>query len=173
MRYLLVLGFLLTNIVFTNGQDTVNLPLADASDGLTEDGFAEEFRKEYEKRIRKTHINGFYIPADLPDAIRILDEIVDEEGKNKFASQIDTFAVNNVFFSFGRWINVNWGMEQGSRLTVTLNKLGVSYPDDMTRLIMYAWHRHLNKKPLEIEELVKKVTQERYKREAEARKKVQ
>ena len=65
MRYLLAFGFLLTNIVFTNGQDTVNLPLADASDGLTEDGFAEEFRKEYEKRIRKSHINGFYIPTNL------------------------------------------------------------------------------------------------------------
>lgn len=131
--------------------------------------FEEQYRQEYLARIQKSHINGFYIPTDLQDAIRILDEIVDEQGKQKFASRVDSVAVNKVFFSFGRWITLNWGMEQGSRLTVALNKIGVSYPDDMTRLIMYAWHRHLNKQPIEIETLVNKVVHERLIREEQTR----
>ncbi len=131
--------------------------------------YEEQYLQEYQKRIQKSHINGFYIPDNLKDAIRILDEIVDEPGRRKFASQVDTTAVNKVFFSFGRWININWGMEQGSRLTVSLNKHGVSYPDDMTRLIMYAYHHHLNKQPYNIDSLVEKVIQERLDKEKKAR----
>lgn len=136
-----------------------------AQDSLT---YEEAYMAEYQERIRKSHINGFYIPVDLADAIRILDEIVDEKGKAKFSARPDSVAVNGVFFSFGRWININWGMELGSRLTVSLNDLGVSYPEDMTRLIMYAFHRHLNSQPFEIEELVRMVIEERREREQEA-----
>lgn len=130
--------------------------------------YADQFQKEYEVRIQKSHINGFYIPKDLPDALRILDEIVDEEGKAKFAARPDSIAVKHVFFSFGRWINVNWGMEFGSRLTVALNKLGVSYPDDMVRLVMYAYHKHLRKETLDVPVLVDRVIAERKVQEREA-----
>lgn len=123
--------------------------------------YEDQYQLEYEKRIQKSHINGFYIPTDLPDAIRILEEIVDEEGKQRFASRTDSIAVNRVFFSFGRWININWGMEFGSRLTVALNQLGVSYPDDMVRLIMYAFHRHLRNEDLNVDQLVERVIEER------------
>lgn len=130
--------------------------------------YEDQFQQEYEKRIQKSHINGFYIPKDLPDALRILEEIVDEEGKQKFASRPDSVAVNSVFFSFGRWININWGMEFGSRLTVSLNQLGVSYPDDMVRLIMYAFHRHLRQQDMDVEFLVERVIAERKARDLKA-----
>lgn len=133
-----------------------------AQDSLT---YEEQYQQAYLKRIKKSHIKGFYIPKDLPDAMRILDEIVDAEGKQKFAVRPDSIAVNKVFFSFGRWININWGMELGSRLTVALNHLGVSYPDDMIRLIMYAYHRHLNQQPMDIDLLVNRVIEERMKKE--------
>lgn len=168
MKYVLIIMVFFSGMAFAFGQDSLDL----YTDSTTESKFEEQYREAYEKRIRKSHIDGFYIPTDLNDAIRILDEIVDEQGKKKFASQTDTFAVNNVFFSFGRWININWGMEQGSRLTVALNKLGVSYPDDMTRLIMYAWHRHLNNEPLNLDTLVNEVIQERKQREEKVRKQI-
>ncbi len=141
-----------------------------AAVGLGQDTltYEEAYMAEYQQRIRKSHINGFYIPEDLNDAIRILDEIVDEEGKAKFSARPDSVAVNGVFFSFGRWININWGMELGSRLTVALNELGVSYPEDMIRLIMYAYHRHLNGQPLKIDQLVQMVIDERLEREQKA-----
>lgn len=165
MKYILVSLILLVSSWAVSGQDSLKLP-DDPSDKMS---FEEQYQQEYLVRIQKSHINGFYIPKDLPDALLILDEIVDEQGKQKFATQMDSVAVNKVFFSFGRWINLNWGMEQGSRLTVALNKLGVSYPDDMTRLIMYAWHDHLNKQPVKTEDLVDRVVQERLTREDKAR----
>src|SRR5680860_528392 len=170
MKFYFMSFMLLLGTVNAYCQDSLSLPAdttieaglhryggTSPADVTAEAGFEEQYRQEYLKRIQKSHINGFYIPQNLPDAMRILDEIVDDEGKEKFASREDSVAVNHVFFSFGRWINMNWGMEQGSRLTVALNELGVSYPDDMTRLIMYAWHRHLNRVPLNAEQLVNRV----------------
>ncbi len=165
MKYLFVSLVFLVSPLGAYCQDSLTLPV----DSTDKTSFEEQYKQEYLVRIQKSHINGFYIPKDLPDAIQILDEIVDDQGKQKFATQVDSVAVNKVFFSFGRWINLNWGMEQGSRLTVALNKLGVSYPDDMTRLIMYAWHDHLKKQPLKIEALVDRVVQERLTREDVAR----
>lgn len=127
----------------------------------------EKIQKEYQQRIRKTHINGFYIPRDLQDALRILDEVIEESGRRKFAEQEEDFAVQNVFFSFGRWININWGMEKGSRLTVALNNLGLTYPDDMVRFVMYAYHRHLNRREFSTEDLVTKVKDIRLVRQKE------
>lgn len=158
MRFFIIIGLvLLIRPLALSGQDS----LSHTSDTTVETSFEQQYQQEYLKRIQKSHINGFYIPVDLKDALRILDEIVDERGKQKFRSRVDSVAVNKIYFSFGRWINVNWGMEQGSRLTVALNKLGVSYPDDMTRLIMYAWHRHLNQQPLDADSLTERVIHER------------
>lgn len=117
----------------------------------------EKFQIEYQKRIKKSHINGFYIPKDFEEALAQLDELIESEGKQKFASQPEAFAVNNVFFSFGRWILVNWGLEEGSRLTVALNEIGLSYPDDMVRAIMTGYHRKLNQQPILLTSLVKEV----------------
>lgn len=166
MRFFILIGLvLLIQPWVLSGQDTLSLP----ADSTAEASFEEQYQQEYLKRIQKSHINGFYIPVDLQDALRILDEIVDEKGKQKFRSREDSVAVNGIYFSFGRWINLNWGMERGSRLTVALNKLGVSYPDDMTRMIMYAWHRHLNHQPLALDSLVERVIQERVARAQKAK----
>lgn len=131
----------------------------------------EKIMQEYQKRIRKSHINGFYIPVDLDDALRMLDEIVDEQGKRKFMSQEEDYAVSNVFFSFGRWINVNWGIEGGSRLTVALNKLGLDHPDDMVYFLMHSFYRHLKNQDLESEDLIRKIVEKRREREKAGRNK--
>ena len=53
------------------------------------------------------------------------------------------------------WIIHNWGLYDGSRLTKYMNELGIFDPDDMAGFLIIAYHRSLNKKPLEIKELVK------------------
>lgn len=151
MSRILICGmfFLCTGILW--GQDSLSIE--------------EQIQQEYQKRIRKSHINGFYIPVDLKDAIRMFDEIVDESGKRKFASREEDFAVSNVFFSFGRWININWGIEGGSRLTVALNKLGLSHPDDMVYFLMHAYYRHLKNMDLQTEFLIDEIKGKRKERE--------
>lgn len=157
MRQFLILGIFFLCLGVVHGQDSLSIE--------------EQILKEYQKRIRKSHINGFYIPEDLEDALRMLDEIVDESGKRKFASREEDYAVSNVFFSFGRWINVNWGIEGGSRLTVALNKLGLSHPDDMVYFLMHTYYRHLKNRDLEIESLVGQIKEKRKEREREERNK--
>lgn len=153
MKGFWIVGFLFIFFLDMKAQDTLS--------------YEEKYRMEYEKRIQKSHIDGVYIPEDLEDAHRILDEIIEESGKVKFASQDEEFAVKNVFFSFGRWILINWGLEQGSRLSASINKMGLNYPDDMVLLIMFTYHRKLNNRPLETGELVNSIPGVRLKKESE------
>ncbi|WP_236978416.1 DUF6794 domain-containing protein [Membranihabitans maritimus] len=151
MRYLFFIALSIVLSIPMYSQDTLT--------------YEEKFELEYQKRIKKSHIDGFYIPKDHLDALRILDEIIEEPGKARFASQSESFAVNNVFFSFGRWMLVNWGLDRGSRLSVALNNLGLNYPDDMVRFLMISYHRKLNNKSPNTEDLIQSIPLARKERE--------
>lgn len=135
----IVLLFLLTPLVSWSQQDSLY----------------QSFRQEYDRRIQLSHINGRYIPTDLDDAIKTLDQIVDDTGKYKFKYQPEEVAVRKIHFSFGKWMIVNWGFYEGSRLSHFLKGKGISYPDDMAQVLMICFHRHLNQKPLEFDQLAK------------------
>ncbi len=128
----------------------------------------EKIQLEYQKRIVKSHINGVFIPPDYSSALELLDEIIEPKGKMKYSEQPEDYAVNNVFFSFGRWLLINWGIEEGSRLTVSLNKLGLTFPDDMVRAIMVGYHRKLNRRPVDIEKIVEEVVEYRLQKTSES-----
>jgi hypothetical protein len=130
--------------------------------------YAQRYEIEYQQRIKLQKINGRYIPKDVDDAIAELDKIVDMVGKAKFKAQSEEIAVRQIHFSFGRWMIVNWGFYEGSRLSHYLRGMGVTYPDDMASLLMTGFHRHLNNKPLGLEELAKGYAEKRRK-EVEAR----
>ncbi len=117
--------------------------------------FQKNFESTYEQRIRKSQINGHYIPRDVKDAMAHLDHIVDHNGKLRFRIQEEEKAVRTIHFSFGRWMMLNWGFYEGSRLSHHLKGLGISYPDDMAATLMHCYHRKLNDKPLEFETLAK------------------
>lgn len=142
MKWFLYIIFLFS-LIPGNGQDTLS--------------YEEKYKIEYQKRIRKSHINGFYIPKDHKDALRILDEIIEDPGKARFAFQKEEYAVKNVFFSFGRWLLVNWGLNRGSRLSANLHEMGLEHPDDMVWFLMITYHRKLNNRPLDIEALIKEI----------------
>ncbi len=124
----------------------------------------EEFERQYKWRIRQEYLFGTYIPKDLTDAFIQLNRLIDEESKAKFRSMSEDQVVHKLFFSFGRWIVHNWGFYGGSRLSHFLRGLGVYHPEDQAALIMIAYHRNLNRKPLDIKGLVEHFQQ---KREAE------
>lgn len=106
-----------------------------------------------EKRIQMEYINNVYIPKDLTDALRELDSKMDAAGKEKFAGMTEADASTKVYFSFGRWMSVNWGMEEGSRLTQFFNNQGIAKVEDMIRILMVSYHRHVNKQELRTTEL--------------------
>ena len=120
----------------------------------------EEFKKNYQQRIRKESINGVYIPKDVPDAFVQLNELIDEDSKQKFRKVHEDTAVTKLHFSLGRWIIRNWGFYEGSRLSHYLRtNLDIYHPEDMARFLIITYHRNLNRKPLNVKELVEKIHQ--------------
>ena len=125
--------------------------------------FQQQYELEYAQRIKKTHINGRYIPKDLDEALQELDRIVESVGKAKFKAQPEEVAVKKVHFSFGKWIIVNWGFYEGSRLSHFLKSKGIAHPDDMASTLMICFHRYLNQRPLEFDALASDCEQRRKK----------
>jgi hypothetical protein len=124
----------------------------------------------YRSNIKKTRINGVYIPKNLEEAFRELDGLSEEKDRIKFRLADEQTVAKKLFFGLGRWMSYNWHFEAGSRFTVYLNGLGIVYPDDMTTFMLISYHRHLNKKDLEIEKRVKEIQVMRAKQKDEERK---
>ncbi len=126
-----------------------------ASNSVAQNGtdYRSQQEAEYSARVKLAEINGRYIPKNIGDAMIELDKIVDSGGKTKFKSQPEKEGVRRIHFSFGKWMIVNWGFYEGSRLSHYLREKGITYPDDMADALMTFYHRHLNGQPLGIDEM--------------------
>ena len=141
--------------------------------GISSIGFAqtpEEFEANYAKRIKLEEINGVYIPFDLEDAFAELNRLSDPQGIAKFKSAHED-SIAESHFGLQQWIQFNWGLDEGSRLSHYLKSKGISVPDDMSRVVVLTYHRKLNGKPLMLEQEVALITQrmaeEKAKRDAQ------
>jgi hypothetical protein len=114
----------------------------------------EEYERNYQFRIKQTTLLGQYIPKDMFDAFRELDKLTDSESKAKFKSMNEADAEQKLLGRFGRWMIMNWGFYEGSRLSHVLKSSGVYHPDDMASFLIITYHRNLNKKELGIKELI-------------------
>lgn len=126
---------------------------------------AEElaFKKRYESNIRKTYINKVYIPKDLSEAFKELQELAKKESIDKFKNAEESFVIPRIHMGLGRWIILHWNLYDGSRIGHIVKEYGVSYPDDQAIFILTTFHRHLNNKPLNIEALVERLVTKRQK----------
>ena len=110
--------------------------------------------ERYEWRLKQEKLYGIYIPRDLTDAFVELNKRIDAESKAKFKNAPEDLVAKKLHFSLGRWMMVNWGFYEGSRLTAFLNKLDIHHPDDMARFLIITFHRSINRTPLEVKSLV-------------------
>ena len=110
----------------------------------------------YEERIRKQRLNGHYIPYDIKDAMRELEEITSTGSQNAYAEREEDFVVHKLYFSFGRWLGLNWSLYEGSRLSAYFRDLGVDEADGQIEMLMRLYHRHLNDKELDVKQLAEK-----------------
>lgn len=113
---------------------------------------AEEMEKEYQSNIRKSRINGVYIPQDIGDAIDEILRLSPPESIMKFKNGDEELVVEKLHFGLGKWLALKWNFEYGSRYSHYLKEMGVSYPDDMIRFTIRSLHRHLNGTPMELKE---------------------
>ncbi len=119
----------------------------------TADQLQAEANKVYAKRLTQEKIDGHYIPRDVLDAMRELDKITSTSSQAAYASRPEDFVVKKLYFSFGRWLGVNWGLYDGSRLSAHLRDMGVDQPDGQIDLLMRLYHRHLTDKELGVKDL--------------------
>jgi|SRR6185436_5537612 len=137
MIKIFITAFFITTIVISYAQNT-----------------PEEYQKIYEERIKLERINDVYIPKDLDDAMKELDRLTnDKAAENLKASPEDTIA-SKLHFSLGRWMLINWSLDEGSRLSAYLKVKGLSFPDDMMDLLIRCWYRHISHLPLNENKLV-------------------
>lgn len=125
---------------------------------------AAEYEAEYARRIQLETINDVYIPANLDEAFGELKRLADPSGIEKLRSAPEEEIAHKLHFGLGRWILINWGLEDGSRYAHYLREMGIRSPDDMVRITIVTWHRQLNGRPLALEKEIAEI-QERIKKE--------
>ncbi len=123
-----------------------------------------EYEVQYAERIKQTHLYDVYIPSDLTDAIKELVRLTPESSRIAYQNAAEDVVVQKLFFGLGRWMIYNWGFYEGSRLSHSLREAGIYNPDDMARVLMVSFHRHLNNKPLDVDSQIKMI-QERVENE--------
>ncbi len=117
----------------------------------------EEYEKLYSSNIKKSRINGVYIPKDIHEAIIEIKSLSPGDALEKFKNADEDFVVKRLHFGIGRWIAVNWNFSEGSRYVHFLRQLGITHEDDMIEFTLRNLHKELNSLPLEIEGLALKM----------------
>ncbi len=108
----------------------------------------------YYERIRKDELDGMYIPRDLYDCFRILDEQMTATAKEKFMAFSDEEVDRRTHGTLGFWMEHKWSIAEGSRLTEYFRNMGVPHYNYMIGIIIQSYHRHLHKKDIKIKEQV-------------------
>ena len=114
------------------------------------------YEAQYQRNIKKSRINGVYIPANLEEAFKELDDLSPEGAKAKFKNASEDIVATKLHFGLGRWISVYWNFIEGSRYVEYLRQLGITDPDHMIQFTIVSYHRYKNNKPLEVDAQVEK-----------------
>ncbi|MFT4565430.1 MAG: hypothetical protein ACI9FN_000383 [Saprospiraceae bacterium] len=117
----------------------------------------EAYLKKYEENIQLEYINDVYIPIDLMDAMKQIDDLSNEEGRARLLEANEELAAERLVFGLGKWMIVNWNFYEGSRLSHHIKSYGVTLPDDMARFLIISYHRYLRDAPIELKERGNKI----------------
>lgn len=94
------------------------------------------------------------IPENLTECFEALNSLVNKEELKDFRSSSEDDGTVSAHFGLGMWMRNNWGLWGTSTLKSWFNSLGIYHGDDMSSIILTSWHRHLNDKPLLVEDQV-------------------
>ena len=122
--------------------------------GPTSANSEKEFEAEYQKNIRKSKINGIYIPKNLEECFEQINFYWTDSLKSEVENMTEDDFTAKAHFGFGRWMRNNWGLWGGSRLRTYFNKIEIYHPDDMSGIILDSYHRYLNKKEIKLEKQI-------------------
>lgn len=98
------------------------------------------------------------IPTNLEECFELLFKNSTKEDLIEFTirkENKDGF-IYGYHFTAGMAMKNNWGLWRGkNKLVKYFNKLGIYHADDISQIILTSFHRHFNKKPIELEKQVK------------------
>ena len=96
-------------------------------------------------------------PNNLSECFEQLNILISEaEDADWFVSANEVDAIVQSHHGLGKWIRNNWGIwSKDSRLYEYFSKLGLHHPDDISGIILTSYHRHINKKELDLDKQVK------------------
>jgi len=114
----------------------------------------ESFDERYKRNIKKSRINGVYIPKDLEEAMSELVALSSEESITKFKGGEESLVAKRLHFSLGRWMIYNWNFYEGSRFSHHLKSQGLNHPDDQARFVIVSLHRKLNGKEIKAKDQI-------------------
>jgi len=101
-----------------------------------------------------------YIPKNLNDALDYMDCVwTDKEG---FKNKSEKDAVADAHFAGGQWMRNGWGLWEGKNsLYKQFKSLGITFPEDISSIILTSFHRRLNHKDINLSEQVQKYKESR------------
>lgn len=114
------------------------------------------YQEQYQRNIKKSRINGVYIPKNIEEAIAELDALSPPDAVAKFANAPEEVIASKLHFGLGRWISVNWNFAEGSRYVEYLRNLGITDPDHMIQFTIVSFHRAKGGRDIDIEGQVAK-----------------
>ncbi|MBZ0166811.1 MAG: hypothetical protein K8I00_08385 [Candidatus Omnitrophica bacterium] len=59
----------------------------------------------------------------------------------------------------GFWLRNRWGLWQNSELKQYFSEMGITDPDEMSQIILTSFHRHLNKKDIQLQQQIRLIQQ--------------
>ena len=90
-----------------------------------------------------------------------LDQELLNSEKNEIRNNEEDEIVINYHETLGLYIRNNWNLWHNTDITEYFNKLDVYHPDEMSSIILIAYHRHLNNSIINIEGIIEKIKQQR------------
>lgn len=94
-------------------------------------------------------------PRTLEESLAYLDEILNPFQKRYLMCLDERDLASETHLGLGRWIRNSWGLsDEGSQLAADLHSRGVIHVDDMTSIIIFAYHRQLTGEGESIDDVI-------------------
>lgn len=105
-----------------------------------------ELKWSEEDKVRYTtdSLRGHYIPKDLDDAFKFLDEIYSDSIKNEIAKLTEEdYVYGNYRPGIGLWMRNNWQLWGGSRLSNFFKDNKIKNAESMSVTILESYYHYL------------------------------
>ena len=99
-------------------------------------------------------IKDHQVPKNLDDCFAQLEKLLPKEEVARMKSGTEKDMIR-YHMGLGTLLGNKWGLWKGSHLSKWFNDKGIYHPDDMSGIVFHSFWRHLNGKPINLDEQVK------------------